>query len=174
MDLGKRLYEDISEHNYPAAKLLILRGADTNYRGSEGTPLMLAIFYGDDVELIQLLVNHGADVRAKMDIDEMARGFTPLHYHISLHRLAVNFPAIATILLDAGANINAKDAEGNTPLHIAAKKGYASKVQYLLSRGANPAIKNNQGQLPVDLVPEPNQALRRLLLTAIHRSHYKK
>jgi ankyrin repeat protein len=35
--------------------------------------------------------------------------------------------------------------EGNTPLHRAAGRGHVSTVKLLLSRGANPKIKNHQG-----------------------------
>lgn len=43
-------------------------------------------------------------------------------------------------LLMMGANINAFDANGYTPLMIAAKAGSADKVDYLLSCGACPRV----------------------------------
>ena len=43
----------------------------------------------------------------------------------------------ARLLLDAGANVNAKLTDGSTPLALAAWKGHAEVVKLLLARGAN-------------------------------------
>lgn len=53
-------------------------------------------------------------------------------------------PRIIDELLLMGANINAFDAEGFTPLMIAAKTGAAHKVDYLLSCGACPQVARTQ------------------------------
>lgn len=43
----------------------------------------------------------------------------------------------ARLLLDAGANVNAKLTDGSTPLALAAWKGHAEVVKLVLARGAN-------------------------------------
>lgn len=43
--------------------------------------------------------------------------------------------AVARLLLDRGACINAKDSSGSTPLYCAAKKGHAAVAWLLLDRG---------------------------------------
>ena len=48
-----------------------------------------------------------------------------------------NFQSIAWLLLDWGANINAKNWEGQTALHRAAWKGHEAIVLLLLERGAD-------------------------------------
>jgi len=54
---------------------------------------------------------------------------------------------------EARADINAGDGVTRyTPLHIAAKQGHFTIVNYLLQRGANPQLKSNTGELPIDLV----------------------
>ena len=44
---------------------------------------------------------------------------------------------MARLLLDAGANVNAKLTDGSTPLALAAWKGHAEVVRMVLARGAN-------------------------------------
>ena len=39
-------------------------------------------------------------------------------------------------LLEAGADPNAKDLSGNTPLHYASSDGYTAVVEMLLNAGA--------------------------------------
>lgn len=50
-----------------------------------------------------------------------------------------------------GSDINISDSAGQTPLHLAAKKGRPIVVELLLDKGAQPNAKNNKGQSPLDL-----------------------
>src|SRR5262245_48647271 len=74
------------------------------------TPLHLAAFFGHS-RLIELLLAHGAEVRTR---STNANGNTPLHA-----ALAGNHPFVAGLLLGAGAELDAMDANGWRPLHIA-------------------------------------------------------
>ena len=47
------------------------------------------------------------------------------------------------------AEVNAVDAEGNTPLHVAAFAKYASTARFLLSLGAGLELQNKAGQTPL-------------------------
>ncbi len=59
-----------------------------------------------------------------------------------------------------GADPNARDEEGNTALHDAARYGKAAeKLEALLEGGADPTLRNNAGKLPWDYA-RANEALR--------------
>jgi len=51
-------------------------------------------------------------------------------------------------LLDAGANVNARDWRYFTPLHCAAERGNVAIAQLLLEEGADAASRNGTGQTP--------------------------
>jgi len=51
--------------------------------------------------------------------------------------------------LDSGADVNSADYDCRTALHLAAAEGYAHIVDFLLSRGANPNIKDRWGATPL-------------------------
>jgi ankyrin repeat protein len=52
-------------------------------------------------------------------------------------------------LLDAGADPNAADADGMTPLHFAAAQGSVDVVRLLLDAGADPNAKSANGETPL-------------------------
>lgn len=58
---------------------------------------------------------------------------------------------MASILIKAGGNVNAKGYEDVTPLHDAALVGQLKLVKLLLSHGADPKAKNAKGKAPLDI-----------------------
>jgi hypothetical protein len=75
-----------------------------------------------------------------------AGGDTLLHYTV-----AFGMFDSAQRLLDAGANLNARNSAGLTPLHQAAAEGPIENVAWLLSRGADPNLLDNFGDSPLYL-----------------------
>ncbi|KAG5998701.1 hypothetical protein E4U43_002370 [Claviceps pusilla] len=87
-------------------------------------------------------------------------GVGPLEDTTVLH-LAIQcaeFPVIEYVMSESGngVDINARDKDGNTPLHVAAAQGRTPVVKLLLEQSdINDSLANHQGKLPLDLARNP-------------------
>jgi len=129
-------------------RLLLQNGANANPpKNPYGyTPLHFAVMGKEKhLELAEPLVESGANVNA------VARTglFRPLHFAANTG----NADAVR-LLLDAGAEVNARDAQGGTALHAAAKGGHTATVQLLLARGAEKQVRDTMGKTPLDVASE--------------------
>ena len=130
-------------------KELLEKGADPNARDEDGrTPLHEAAGMGH-VEIVKLLLEHGADPNAE-DED----GWTPLHVamfygcievakHVYIHcpqqrQVKGSLVEVVKLLLEHGADPNAQNKSGETPLHDAACLGHVEIVKLLLELGGRP------------------------------------
>jgi ankyrin repeat protein len=96
----------------------------------------------DDLEAVNKLAALPALVAATNE-----KGRTPLHM-----AAAGSKERIITELVRAGADLDAVDGDGSTPLHAAcfySCQRAASTVQLLLSLGADPCIRNENGATPL-------------------------
>ncbi|MCA1584908.1 MAG: ankyrin repeat domain-containing protein [Acidobacteria bacterium] len=77
------------------------------------------------------------------------------------HRFAPSgmLAAVQYLVEVVGANVNARDHEGNTALHHAASRGDTEMIQYLVSKGADVTTINREGQTTVDMA---NGAVQRV------------
>lgn len=102
------------------------------------TSLHLAAAH-DWIDIVELLLKHGADITAKSD-----GGWTPLHNACEL-----GSEKIVRILVEAGSDINAKLLNGMTPLHLAAQGGHLAAVKCLLERkDIKKAVRDTFGSTP--------------------------
>src|SRR6185369_2730989 len=118
-------------------KILVEAGAEVNVADHiKMTPLIHAVM-GCDEELIDYLLDHGADVKARNSI-----GVTPLHAALCGN------PGVIQSLVSAGANINAQDNEGLTPLMRT--MGYPDTTELFIKAGADVNIKDKKGRTALD------------------------
>jgi ankyrin repeat protein len=69
------------------------------------------------------------------------------------------------LLVDKGADPNAKAQSGSTPLHTVAFTGDRASLDLLLKHGADPALTNNEGKTAADIARERgNQEIADLLV----------
>jgi hypothetical protein len=190
MDVAKRLLAMGVDPNHELTRMRPNgngRGRFSDYMMRGGTgPLMIATLSYDEAA-IELLLAHGAEV----DLPNVFQ-ITPLMAAASMSgsgRGGVG-SAIAggasrqgdiqdrvirtmNLLLDAGANINARitdsrtrtakltayiqgrDHEGKTALFGAAEAGWDKVVKHLIERGADPAVRDAAGKTALDYARSP-------------------
>jgi len=112
--------------------------------GCATTPLMNAVGKGDIKEAERLL-SSGADVN-----ERWFDNYTPLHFAA----FYASQPNVAALLIEKGADVNAKDNYGRTPLYVAAWKGQVNFVTLLLKKGADPGIATNEGKTPLRIAQD--------------------
>ncbi len=137
--------------------LLAERPAAANDFAIDGFyPLGLAAFYGHE-EAVALLLARGADPNLTARNTMKVR---PLHAAAAARSLA-----IATRLLTAGAEPDARQQAGYTPLHEAAGTGQIELARLLIDRGADANAKTDDGSTPLALARKGGyQAMADLLL----------
>ena len=140
----------LAGRHFQTAKLLHHNGAHVDVRSRyEETSLHCAAWYGD-LEMVQVLLD------CKADVNVLGLGnWTPIHYTSNGFRprllpqnMRQSFPDVARLLLEHGADLNARTNRGETPLYIAAADGMAEVVRVLLEHGANVGVEDNGGMTP--------------------------
>ncbi|HVP42536.1 MAG TPA: ankyrin repeat domain-containing protein [Terriglobales bacterium] len=109
------------------------------------TALHLACFFGHP-NLAEMLLRYGADPNAR---SRNGMSVTPLH-----SAAAARKQRTVEWLVDYGADVNATQQGGWAALHEAARQGNIEMTEYLLSKGANPALRSEDGKAPADLAQE--------------------
>jgi ankyrin repeat protein len=136
------LYVAVQRGYVAVAEVLLANKADVNLRSgtdiSGARPIHSAVLSGK-TDLIQLLINHGADVNVTD-----AQGRTALEFAATQ-----NDTNAAKLLLASKAAIETRDKDGNTPLYEAVDKGNAAMVSLLLDSGATVDDANNKNTTPL-------------------------
>ncbi len=73
----------------------------------------------------------------------------PIYEHEGTNNLIT--PQVAALLIAAGADTDAKDLEGRTPLHFAAQTGNMECMKVLLRNRANLKVKDRFGHTAADV-----------------------
>lgn len=110
---------------YELAQVLLAMSAQVEDRGQKNdcTPLMEAASAGH-VEIIELLIRHGADVNA-----QSSTGNTPLMY-----ACAGGHVEAVKVLLAHGANVEDHNENGHTPLMESASAGHVEVAKVIIFR----------------------------------------
>ena len=157
-----------------AASLLLACGANATAKNKAGdTPMQLIVdqkngrgvfFFDNDREkLLQLLSVHGGNVD-----EHDADGNT------ALHRLCTGFYDVNKVesmasLIASGANVNATNNLGQTPLHVASEKitmwdnndpPINNPFQLLIYKKADVNARDNEGRTPMDVVAASDSSFK--------------
>lgn len=124
------------------------------------SPLMMAALKGL-TDVCAKLIARGADVNKT--------GWTPLHYAATGGQVPV-----IELLLENYAYIDSESPNRSTPLMMAAHYGSTESVQKLLSAGADPLLKNEQGLTAIDFANRANRPEAAKIIAAFVRSRAPK
>ena len=123
----------------PVAVMLVTRGADPNLAVPGFTPLGAAATVGDRA-LAEALLAHGAM------ISDTSTGESPLHAAIAERQ-----GDIAELLIDKGADVNARNMSQLTPLHFLGVFMHDRKLaELLIQKGAAVNVRDQAGHTPLE------------------------
>ncbi|MHC4540014.1 MAG: ankyrin repeat domain-containing protein [Planctomycetota bacterium] len=144
------------------AELLVQRGADVNERMPGGWSPVLSAAHRGHTDILALLLAHGAEANvedrwgwsalhyatgpditklllgkgADPNVVEREGGGTPLHFAAGGGKEGKDYKTMAELLIRHGADVNARDWEGNTPLYWAQEEDNTDIVALLKKHGA--------------------------------------
>jgi ankyrin repeat protein len=146
-----------------AVEFLVAKGADVNVRSSEGrTPLFDAVDVGNR-DVAALLVSRGADVNIRdrngqMSLDAaLSRNDTAMAKLLTAKGAEGSIYTFARLgdldrvraCLEKGADVNARDPNGQTALHVAVNNEHRDVAELLISKGADVNAKDGRGDTPL-------------------------
>ena len=136
----------------PCIDALANAGFDFSSTRKDMTALMLATLMGKQNFVERLVV-------FKDTLNMQWEGFTALHLTVDKDSLGGDATQvqIAQLLIQAGADINAQNNYGNTPLNLAALNNRPLVAKALLASKADPTLSNSDGWTP--------------LMSAVNRGH---
>ena len=118
----------------PMMELLVARGADVNKANALGERALMHASWRGQAAAVKWLLARGA----RVDSEPMRWG--ALHY-----AAFAGHGEVAKLLLENGADINARSTNGSSVLMMAVYEGHEDLVRQLLARGADNSVRNDRG-----------------------------
>jgi ankyrin repeat protein len=121
---------------------LVRKGADLSYCDpNTGRTALYAATIANRPRAVEALLQHGANPNQRFTYR------SPVDGRIEADRVALHYAhsvEVAAALIKAGADVNAADVAGTTPLMRAAFHGHTAVVQALLAAGAFPLARQQK------------------------------
>ena len=121
------LVDSLGNNCLQSAREILKNGGDANATLPNGVSILAIAAQNDAVDAVKLLLEFHADIN-KQNPD----GTYPIHF--------ARTKEVLSVMLDHGANIDAKDKMGGTPLFFAVAEKRTEAVKFLLEKGANTNI----------------------------------
>jgi ankyrin repeat protein len=122
----------LNKNDLAMVQVLAQQHVDPNVPNASGdNALAMAASHGK-TEFMKAMIAAGADANFHNPVPGRRAGMTPLMYAV----MSRSLPAMQA-LADAGARISEREAQGLTPLHIAAMNGSTEGIGFLIGRGAD-------------------------------------
>ena len=111
----------------------------------DGFDALFASVEKNRFDCVKVILENGVDVNEKTDANnEIIAESTPLHLAAYYGRYES-----AKVLLEFGADTNARDVNNMTPLHLAVMRNHVKIVELLISFNANTSVFDKIGNTPV-------------------------
>ncbi len=199
LDGSTALARAIARRRHDVARLLLERGASTAGLAPHGSTLLATAAFEGDEQLVRVLLDHHSDPNEPDGTGKgplvyaAAKGLTPIVQllldagadvnRVYAHNLtalmwAAGYPNIVTaqdglataeLLVAQGASIHAVDDRGRSALMIAAERGHAEMVKWLMEHGADAALRDKQGKTAAELASDA-AVLAALQMRAVDQS----
>jgi ankyrin repeat protein len=141
----------LKAHRYNSPEMVekeLADGADANALGSDGVSLLIEAADSGQIEIVRMHLKYGANVNVRNTVDPNKLGDTPLL--VALYRGRWD---VAQLLLESGADIQAKNRWDWGAMHMAAQSDCMPCLEGLLAKGFSPnePAPASRGESPVML-----------------------